>query len=502
MSELPWPLPSSWRWATLRDLASAEPNAITDGPFGSNLKTEHYTTTGPRVIRLQNIGDGSFNDERAHIEKEHFESLRRHHVVAGDIVVAALGETLPRACVVPARLGPALVKADCIRFSPSAALDSRFLSFGLNSPGVRRHVTRNVHGVGRPRLNLGEVKEIPLPVAPEPEQRRIVAEIEQQFTRLDAGVAALSRVRVQLKRYRASVLKAACEGRLVPGEAALSRCLGHAFESADTLLLRHGIPVVEDERVPAGWAACRLRDLAFLKGGITKGQQRKGDAVLLSVPYLRVANVQRGYLDLREMKEIVATKEEVADLALQPGDVLFNEGGDRDKLGRGWVWRGELPLCIHQNHVFRARIRHGVLDPRFLSWYGNTFGQEYFTKHGKQTTNLASINMTMLGSLTVHVPPLAEQQRIVAEIERRLSVVDELERLVEKNLTRAAKLRQAILKRAFEGRLVPQDPSDEPASVLLDRIRAERAARDAAVASGRAEKRSPRVPARRPATKK
>ncbi len=90
------------------------------------------------------------------------------------------------------------------------------------------------------------------------------------------------------------------------------------------------------------------------------------------LPYLRVANVQRGYLDLSEMKEIEATEDEIADLQLREGDVLFNEGGDRDKLGRGWVWRGELPECIHQNHVFRARLHAGVADPKFVSWYGNS----------------------------------------------------------------------------------------------------------------------------------
>jgi type I restriction enzyme S subunit len=109
-----------------------------------------------------------------------------------------------------------------------------------------------------------------------------------------------------------------------------------------------------------------------------------------------------------------------------------------------------------------------------VSWYGNSEGQEYFVREGKQTTNLASLNLTKLGQLPVPIPPAAEQRRIVAELDRRISILDELQAATSANIKRAERLRQAILKRAFEGKLVPQDPTDEPSSVLLERIRAER----------------------------
>lgn len=122
----------------------------------------------------------------------------------------------------------------------------------------------------------------------------------------------------------------------------------------------------EANSLPEGWVWTTLSAIAELKGGITKGQKRRPGAVLWSIPYLRVANVQRGYLDLTEIKTIEATEAEIAELRLDPGDVLFNEGGDRDKLGRGWVWSGELPECIHQNHVFRARLRTRDVHPKYL----------------------------------------------------------------------------------------------------------------------------------------
>src|SRR5207244_3177487 len=108
-----------------------------------------------------------------------------------------------------------------------------------------------------------------------------------------------------------------------------------------------------------------------------------------------------------------ASEHEIELLTLIPGDVLFTEGGDRGTLGRGWVWRGEIPECIHQNHIFRARLYSSEMQPKFVSWYGNSLAQEYFKREGKQTTNLASINLTKLSALPIPIPPAAEQLRIV-----------------------------------------------------------------------------------------
>jgi len=348
-----------------------------------------------------------------------------------------------------------------------------------------------------PGLSRNDYNELIVPVPPENEQRRIVAEIEKQFTRLDAAVAALKRIQANLKRYRAAVLKAACEGRLVPTEAELARREGRSYEPASVLLER----ILADRRsrweavqnngkksnykdprslelsilpsLSEGWEWASLGSIAELKGGLTKGQKRKPTDKVREVPYLRVANVQRGYLDLNEIKTIDATPGEIDELRLVDGDVLFNEGGDRDKLGRGWVWEGKIHECVHQNHVFRARLAPDTIQPKFLSWYGNSMGRRYLEDEGKQTTNLASLNMTKLSMLPVPIPPVAEQKRIVSELERRLSVIDEMEAEVNADMRRSERLRQGILKHAFEGKLAPQDSKDDPASSLLERIHAE-----------------------------
>ena len=237
--------------------------------------------------------------------------------------------------------------------------------------------------------------------------------------------------------------------------------------------------------LPKGWVWIHLSAIAELKGGITKGQKRKSQDILSSVPYLRVANVQRGYLDLAEIKQIEATEDEIKELRLLPGDILFNEGGDRDKLGRGWIWRGEISECIHQNHVFRARLYVPELQPKLISWYGNSFGQRYFISEGKQTTNLASINLTKLGALPIPLPPINEQHRIVAEIETQFTRLDAVVTAFKRVQANLKRYRASVLQAACTGRLVPTEAelaraegrSYESADQLLQRILQERRAK-------------------------
>lgn len=206
---------------TIGECAAPEQNAITDGPFGSKLKTEHYRETGPRVIRLQNIGDGEFIDAHAHISAEHFETLRKHQVYAGDVVIAALGERLPRACVIPDWLGPAIVKADCIRFKPDAhVLLPAYANIALNAEPTRKRTTASVHGVGRPRLNLSEIKAIRIPVPSVEVQRECVADIEPRLTAADHTVADIDVQLARAARLRQAILQRAFSGRLVTPDPA------------------------------------------------------------------------------------------------------------------------------------------------------------------------------------------------------------------------------------------------------------------------------------------
>lgn len=195
-----------------------------------------------------------------------------------------------------------------------------------------------------------------------------------------------------------------------------------------------------------GWDWKRLDQVADVRTGLAKNEG-KGIQRPISVPYLRVANVQDGYLDLSEIKTITIEASDVDRYRLKAGDVLMNEGGDFDKLGRGAVWPGSIDPCVHQNHVFSVRPRPGAVLSAFLSAYcGSEAGKRYFLSCSKQTTNLASINSTQLREMPIPVPPLDEQRRIVAVLETWDRAIADTERLIAAKRRRKRGLLQTLFR--------------------------------------------------------
>lgn len=318
-------------------------------------------------------------------------------------------------------------------------------------------------------LNRSTVVSTRVRVAPLPEQKRIADKLDALFARVDTCRERLDRVSNILKRFRQSVLAAATSGELTR-EWRQERGLDGDVQS----FLFEGSEVIRHFSFPASWSARRLADIATITSGVTK-DSKKQSADFAELPYLRVANVQRGYLDLSEVRTIRVPPDRVSELLLRAGDILFNEGGDIDKLGRGWVWNDELPACVFQNHVFRARLLDPAFEPRYFSWYGNSRGYEYFMARGKQTTNLASINKSVLSALPVAVPPADEQVEIVRRTNQLLQFADSLERRCGMAAAQVIALTPSILAKAFRGELVPQESSDEPASMLLEKLKATQA---------------------------
>lgn len=426
----------------MEDLQADQPGAITDGPFGSNLTSAHYTEVGARVVRLQNIGDGVFNDTQAYISDSHFKSLQKHEVRVGDLLVASLGEVLPRACLAPEGLGPAIVKADCIRVRLAQTVEARWVLYALQTPFVRKWAADHLHGVGRPRLGLKVIRGLPVPVPPIDEQRRIVDLLEDHFSRLNAAEATLDHAERSLAGLRERVVRDIITGVGVSGS-----------RSNDV----PGAEGVEDgslASLPAGWQWLRLRDLAEVVGGVTKDSGRQSDPAFVEVPYLRVANVQRGRLVLDKITHIRVAQAKAHALRLMPGDVLMNEGGDRDKLGRGWIWEGQVEDCVHQNHVFRARVVGGLLHPKLLSWAANTIGGRWCEKNGKQSVNLASISLNKIRLMPVPVAPTELQEALVQRIDEALTGCDRLQDALSAQRRRLASLRCSLLAAAFGGRLI------------------------------------------------
>ncbi len=386
------------------------------------------------------------------------------------------------------------------------AYDPKFLFYFLRA--IRQDLAKLGTGVTQKNIYLADLKAVSIPVAPRAEQSRIAASIDELLSDLDAGVSELRAAQKKLGQYRQSLLKAAVEGGLTsewrakhtPAETGaqllerilterrvrweakqLAKFKGQGKAPPKDWQKKYPEPVAPESKdlptLPEVWVWASLDMLGEIASGVAKGTTRDAGVKLREVPYLRVANVQRGYLDLDEVKTILATEREIEDLALVAGDVLFNEGGDRDKLGRGWVWRNEVKTCIHQNHVFRVRPYLSELQSELISHHGNTFGRLWFQTAGKQTTNLASINLTLLRSFPVPVPPADEQAEIVELVRTQLEHVDRQIAATEVAIRQSDAQRQNILRAAFAGQLVPQDPNDQPASALLERIRASRAER-------------------------
>ncbi|WP_278045817.1 restriction endonuclease subunit S [Streptomyces sp. BK022] len=436
-------------------------------------------------LRVANVGSGSLDLREVH-EVELFDGeLERFVLRPGDLlVVEGNGSVsqLGRAARWGGEIENCVHQNHLIRVRPGPAISAKFLELLWNSPEVSaqlRSVAASTSGLHT--LSTAKLKRVSIPLPPLEEQRRIVAALEEHLVQMARAEGLLQVNLRKLSAYGERLLLQACNGHLLGLPPATGQPVPPAADCVDGEL----------PALPAGWIWGRLGEVADVVGGITKDAKKQSDPKLPEVPYLRVANVQRGHLNLATIATIRTSHEKISALTLQAGDVLLNEGGDRDKLGRGWIWEGQIESCIHQNHVFRARVRNGLLDPKILAWHANSFGRRWFEVNGKQSVNLASISLRKIKQFPVPIPPSDLQKQIVQEVERQLSVVEKTETAVRAALARGTVLRRSLLAEAFAGRLVPQDPADRSADALLDDIRVEREAAGAAKPRRRSPRRAP-----------
>ncbi len=211
-------------------------------------------------------------------------------------------------------------------------------------------------------------------------------------------------------------------------------------------------PIADEEKpfeLPAGWEWVRFGDVTLISSGVTLGRKTAMPSPV-SLPYLRVANVQRWHVSLDSIKEVVIDQSELERFQLRAGDLLITEGGDWDKVGRTAIWRDELETCLHQNHVFKARGPATDWNPLWAELYLNsTVARAYFASSAKQTTNLASINMAELKHCSFPLPPLAEQTRIVARVEELRQLCAELRQRLTASRATQGQLAQALVETAL-----------------------------------------------------
>ena len=344
-----------------------------------------------------------------------------------------------------------------------------------------------------------------MPIAPRAEQNRIVAKLEELLSDLDAGVAELKAAQKKLALYRQSLLKAAVTGELTAawraknattetGAQLLQRILAERRARWEARQLarfkeqgktppkdwqkKYPEPVQPDTtglpELPQGWVWASVDQLSEIQGGIQKQPSRT--PVENKYPFLRVANVARGRLKLDEVHEIELFAGELDRLALLTGDVLIVEGnGSLTEIGRCAIWDGSIKNAVCQNHLIR--VRPIGTESQFLeTWLNSLGGIEKLTKLAATTSGLYTLSVGKIAKIPVPIAPLLEQQEAIELLVNQLAGLEEQEKAITFALKQSTAQRQNILRAAFAGELVPQDPNDEPASLLLERIRAERAA--------------------------
>jgi type I restriction enzyme S subunit len=439
-------IPKGWELVKLGDLVADPKRDLVDGPFGSNLKADEYVDKGVPVFKIQNIRANRFVDSNIdYVKKEKAEYLSRHSFVSGDLIITKLGDPLGLCCKVPEKYSFGIIVADLMRLRPSTlVVDDQFLIYAINSEPVQNQFRAITKGTTRPRVNLTIVREIQIPLPPLPEQHRIVAQIEELLSSLDKGIESLKTAQQQLKVYRQAVLKWAFEGKLTNKN-------------------------VVDGELPEGWKWKNLGEVAVK---ITDGEHFRPKTQKSGIPFLSAKDVKDEGVSFDEPLFI---SEETAKKAMQrcnpqKGDILIVSRGAT--VGRMCIVKTDNRFCL-LGSVILIKVK-SELNSQYLTYALKSpiINDKMISVSG--ATAQQAIYLRDIKSIRLPISPLSEQTAIVAEIESRLSVCDKIEESIEQSLKHAESLRQSILKRAFEGKLVPQDPNDLPASVLLTRIKAER----------------------------
>jgi type I restriction enzyme S subunit len=492
LSDMPQ-LPKGWVWTTTSE-ASAY---VTDGTHD----TPKYVKEGVALVTSKNLkADGlDFVSCRNISPEDHIKISVRSGVENGDLLFAMIG-TIGNPVVVQTKRAFSIKNVALFRKNKSV-VESEYLKFWLESPFFNKVLeTKNLlKGTTQKFIPLEHLRILPVPLSPLKEQHRIVVKVEELSTKLDAGVQSLERVKTQLKQYRQSVLKSAFEGRLTeewrrthqdelePASKFLERVRHERRKKWEQDLRDRGRDPKKYKHMesksfdaktlpflPNYWTWSSIRDIAedskhALKAGPFGSSLRKQFYVSHGYKIYGQEQVIRGdpfygdyYIDEKRY-------ESLKSCSVKPGDILISLVGTMGKVLvlpdgiKPGIINPRLVKISPDKRVVKAEyIKHYLNSPNVNSYYSSV-------SHGE---TMDILNLAILEELPIPLSPLSEQQKIVDEIERRLSIADEVEKTVINSSRQTEKLRQSVLKRAFEGKLVPQDSSDEPARLLLERMEA------------------------------
>ena len=440
-------LPDRWMWTTLEEVIQI---------IDYRGRTPPYSSEGIPHLRSANIKNGNiiWNNLKYVTEETYDKYMTRGLPKQGDLLFtteAPLGEV----AFAPNKKF-SLAQRIMILRPFEDIIKPEFLLYQIQTGNFQDRLRISETGSVVKGISSRNFKPFPIIIPPLPEQNHIVAKIEELFTKLDAGINELHKAQSQLKRYRQSVLKAAFEGKLT-----------EAWRAEHQDKIKPVAPIAGD--LPDGWTWTTLEDVSELNPRIDK----KSIDDDLEVTFLPMKNVEElsGKIDLSETKRFSELKRKNYT-PFQDGDILFAKVTpcmENGKIAIAHDLKNGIGFGSTEFHVIRLSEEQ---SKQFFFFY---FLQQKFRQEAKRAmtsgVGLLRVPTDYMRKVPIPLPPLLEQQAIVSEVESRLSVADEVEKIVTAELKRAEQLRQSILKQAFSGRLVPQDPNDEPANVLLERIK-------------------------------
>lgn len=496
-------LPHGWASAQLPDLIGVD-GVFVDGDW---IESKDQDPNGDvRLIQLADVGDGYYVDKsNRFLTREKAIKLGCTFLKKGDVLIARMPDPLGRACIFPGDNKLAVTVVDvCVVRSQAKHFSNRWLMHFVNVPAFREAINALQSGSTRKRISRGNLATLRLPIPPAAEQNRIVEKLEELLSDVDAGVAELKAAQKKLGQYRQSLLKAAVEGALTAewrknnkiqetGAQLLARILIERRQRWEKKQItkfkeqgktppkawqeKYSEPVKPDTSnlldLPEGWVWASVDQLGdvFLGKMLDKAKHQAG----MKLPYLRNISVRWGNIETHDLPEMFFEDDELDRYGLAAGDVLVCEGGEP---GRAAVCGKEHEHLKYQKALHRVRL-FSLYEPELLMFF-----LEYIAKTGKLERSFTGSTIKHFTkesfiTLPVPLPPINEQTEMVEQVKFAFQCAQDQGAAITYSLKQSAAQRKNILKSAFSGQLVPQDPHDEPASVLLERIRAERAVRAA-----------------------
>lgn len=357
-------------------------------------------------------------------------------VETGDVLVSRLNPRKGRVYQVQSHPGERiLASGEFVVFRPSKC-DGRYLSYFFQASEVTAHLAASAKSATRShqRVEPDLIRNVNVSLVAIEEQQLVAAYLDRETAQIDELIAKQDQLIATLAERRQAVIT-----------QALTRGLDVAVALVDSRSPWLGT-------VPAHWITTRLKFHADVQTGLTLGKSVSSPRVV-ELPYLRVANVQVGHVNLDHVKTVAVDADGWKSNALRSGDVLMTEGGDIDKLGRGSLWLGEIDPCLHQNHIFAVRCRGSLLNSWLVYALDAPVAREYFRRTAKKTTNLASTNSTTLGALPLALPPIAEQAEVVAYLDLATKRIDLLSTKATRMIALLKERRQALISGAVTGKI-------------------------------------------------